>query len=271
MASSRRHQSSDLGARVLAAIPAIIFAAIIVGYGGLVWALGVSFLGIVCLAELYKLMGRVHPANIAGFISVVALALAALYGDHFQIVIVLVASVPLTFFFTLARPRREHASWAAAVVLFGTLWIGMAMAHAVLLRELPHGGSLVLAVLIGTFLGDTAAYFGGRSFGRIPLAPALSPNKTLEGLACGVVGGTLALWAFLVGYHDWIGGVDALVIGGAVALAAPLGDLFESMIKRDLDVKDTGRLFGAHGGALDRLDAVLFSVVTAYYVAVAVL
>jgi len=271
MASNRRNQGSDLGARVLAAIPAIIFAAIITGYGGLVWALGVSFLGIVCLAELYKLMGEVRPANVAGFISVVALALAALYGDHFQIVIVLVASIPVTFFLTLARPRREHASWAMAVVLFGTLWIGMAMAHAVLLRELPHGGSLVLAVLLGTFLGDTAAYFGGRSFGRIPLAPRLSPNKTLEGLACGVVGGTLAFWLFLVGYHDWIAGTDALVIGGAVALAAPLGDLFESMIKRDLDVKDTGRLFGAHGGALDRLDAVLFSVVTAYYVAVAVL
>jgi len=268
MASNRRNQGSDLGARVLAAIPAIIFAAIITGYGGLVWALGVSFLGIVCLAELYKLMGEVHPANVAGFISVVALALAALYGDHFQIVIVLVASIPVTFFLTLARPRREHASWAMAVVLFGTLWIGMAMAHAVLLRELPHGGSLVLAVLLGTFLGDTAAYFGGRSFGRIPLAPRLSPNKTLEGLACGVVGGTLAFWLFLVGYHDWIAGTDALVIGGAVALAAPLGDLFESMIKRDLEVKDTGTLFGAHGGVLDRLDAVFFTVPVAYYAAV---
>jgi len=271
MATRRRNQGSDLGARVLAAIPAIIFAAIIVSYGGLVWAIGVSLLGIVCLAELYRLMGRVHPANIAGFLSVIALALAAHYGDQYQVMLVLVASIPVTFFFTLARPRRQHASWATAVVILGIVWIGLAMAHAVLLRELEHGGSLVLAVLIGTFIGDTAAYFGGRTFGRIPLAPNLSPNKTLEGLACGVVGGTLAFWLFLVGYHDWISGPDALVIGGAVALAAPIGDLFESMIKRDLDVKDTGRIFGAHGGALDRLDAVLFSIVTAYYVSVAVL
>ena len=271
MATRRRHQGSDLGARVIAAIPAIIFAAIIVGYGGLVWALGLSFLGIVCLAELYKLMGRVRPANIAGFISVIALALAALYGDHFQILLVLVACVPVTFFLTLARPRREHASWATAVVLFGTLWIGVAMAHAVLLRELPHGGSLVLAVLIGTVLGDTAAYFGGRAFGRIPLAPVISPNKTLEGLACGVVGGTLTFWLFAVGYHDWIAGTDALVIGGAVALAAPIGDLFESMIKRDSGVKDTGKAFGAHGGALDRLDAAFFTLVAGYYVWLALL
>jgi phosphatidate cytidylyltransferase len=271
MATNRRNQGSDLGARVLAAIPAIIFAALIVYYGDLVWALGLSFLGIMCLAELYRLMGRVRPANVAGFLSVIALTLAALYGDQFQVMLVLVASVPLTFFLTLARPRREHASWATAVVLFGTLWIGLAMAHAVLLRELPHGGSLVLAVLFGTFIGDTAAYFGGRAFGRIPLAPTISPNKTLEGLACGVVGGTFAFWFFLFGYHDWISGIDALVIGGAVALAAPIGDLFESMLKRDLDVKDTGRLFGAHGGALDRLDAALFAIVTAYYVSVAVI
>lgn len=270
-ARSRRNQGSDLGARILAAIPAIIFAIFIVANGGLVFALGVSLLGVIALAELYKLMGRVRPANLAGFIGVVALALAALYGDHFQIVLVMVALVPLTFFLTLARPRREHASWATAVVLFGTVWVGLAIAHAVLLRELPNGGGLVLDVLIGTFIGDTAAYFGGRAFGRIPLAPALSPNKTLEGLACGVLCGTLAFWLFAVGYQDWFGGTDALVVGGAVALAAPLGDLFESMIKRDLEVKDTGRLFGAHGGALDRLDAVFFTVVTAYYVSVAVL
>lgn len=271
MATNRRNQGSDLGARVLAAIPAILFAAIIVGYGGLVWAIGVSLLGILCLAELFRLMGRVRPANVAGFVSVVALALAAHYGDHYQVLLVLVAALPVTFFMTLLRPRREHASWAMAVVVFGTVWIGLAMAHAVLLRELEHGGSLVVAVLIGTFIGDTAAYFGGRSFGRIPLAPAISPNKTLEGLACGVIGGTLAFWLFLVGYHDWIAGTDALVIGGAVALVAPVGDLFESLIKRDLEVKDTGRLFGAHGGALDRLDAVMFTIVAAYYVSVAVI
>ena len=271
MATHRRNHGSDLGARVLAAIPAIIFAALIVGYGGLVWAIGVSALGIVCLAELYRMMGRVRPANVAGFIAVIALALAAHYGDEFHVLLVLVACVPVTFFMTMLRPRREHAAWATAVVLFGTVWVGLALAHAVLLRELEHGGSLVFAVLLATFIGDTAAYLGGRAFGRIPLAPNLSPNKTLEGLACGVAGGTLAFWLFMVGYHDWIAGTDALVIGGAVALVAPIGDLFESMVKRDLDVKDTGRLFGAHGGALDRLDAVLFTIVAAYYVSVAVL
>jgi phosphatidate cytidylyltransferase len=144
-------------------------------------------------------------------------------------------------------------------------WIGLAFAHAVLLRDLPHGDGIVIDVLVGTFLGDTGAYFGGRSFGRRPLAPRLSPNKTVEGLVIGMVVAIAAVW-FAGLYQDWLKGWEALVLGLAVALAAPVGDLFESLIKRDADTKDTGRLFGAHGGALDRLDAVLFTIVAGYYV-----
>jgi phosphatidate cytidylyltransferase len=146
------------------------------------------------------------------------------------------------------------------------------MVHAVFLRELPHGGALVVHTLIGTFVGDTAAYFGGRRWGRTPLAPRLSPNKTVEGLVAGILGGTFIFWLFGLAYHhEWFGGGDRLVIGLAVTLTAPVGDLFESLMKRDLGVKDTGRFFGAHGGVLDRLDAVLFSIVAAYYASVAVL
>ena len=100
----------------------------------------------------------------------------------------------------------------------------------------------------------------------------MSPNKTLEGLVAGVIGGTLAFWLFAVAYqHEWFKGPDALLIGLVVALVGPIGDLFESAIKRDLDVKDTGRFFGAHGGVLDRVDAVLFTLVAGYYMAQAVL
>jgi phosphatidate cytidylyltransferase len=263
---------SDTTARVLTAIPAIAFAIFIVAEGGLVFALGLIVLGILAQAELYTMMARVRPASLAGFLTLVALVLAALYGGKSQVMLVLVLSVPLTFFLTLVRPRRENASWAMAVVFLGIVWIGLAVAHAVFLREMAHGGGLVLDVLIGTFIGDTAAYFGGRAWGRRKLAPRISPNKTLEGLLTGVVGGTLAFWLFAVAYqHEWFRGPDALLIGFCVALAGPVGDLFESLIKRDLAVKDTGRFFGAHGGVLDRLDAVLFTLVTGYYVSQAVL
>ena len=263
---------SDTGARVLVALPAIAFALFIVSQGGLVFTIGLIALGIVATGELFGMMSRVRPAALAGFIAVAGLCLAALYGDQYQVLLVLVASVPVTFLLTLLRPRREHLSWAIAVVLLGVVWIGLPVAHAVLLRELPHGGGLVLDVLIGTFVNDTCAYFAGRAWGTRPIAPRISPNKTLEGFLGGIVGGTFFFWLFAIAYqHDWFNGPDALLIGFCVALVAPLGDLFESALKRDLDVKDAGRFFGAHGGVLDRLDAVLFTVVAAYYVSRAVL
>jgi phosphatidate cytidylyltransferase len=126
---------------------------------------------------------------------------------------------------------------------------------------------LVFDVLIATFVGDTFAYFVGRAYGRTQIAPLISPNKTLEGLVGGVVGGTFAFWCAGL-YQDWLTGWDALLIGFLVAITAPIGDLFESLIKRDLEVKDTGTLLGAHGGVLDRLDAVLFTIVVGYYAAV---
>jgi phosphatidate cytidylyltransferase len=256
---------------VLAAIPAIAVAIFIVAQGEVVFALGVIVLGVLAQTELYTMMGRVTPASLAGFVTMAGLVLAAYLGDASQVLLVLACSFPVVFVLALMRPRREHVSWAIAVTYLGILWIGLALAHAVLLRELEHGGGLLLDVLIGTFIADTAAYFGGRTFGRRPLAPQISPNKTLEGLVFGIVGGTLAFWLFAVAYQDWFAGPDALLIGFVVALVAPIGDLFESLVKRDLEVKDTGRFFGPHGGVLDRLDAVLFTVVAGYYMSLAVL
>jgi phosphatidate cytidylyltransferase len=154
---------------------------------------------------------------------------------------------------------------SVAVTILGIYWIGFAFAHAVLLQGLPHGKWIVLDVLVGTFLGDTAAYFGGRMFGKRPLAPSISPNKTVEGLVIGMLGAVLGVW--IAGrYEEWLPGSHALVIGLGVALVAPIGDLFESFIKREAQIKDSGGLFGAHGGALDRLDAVLFTAVAGYYI-----
>jgi phosphatidate cytidylyltransferase len=268
MAARReRGPGSDLAPRIVVAIPAIIFALIIVHQGGEVWAAGIFGLGVVAMGELYALMGRVRPPALAGFVTLAAMLIAAMYGEPRHVIMVLVGSFPVTFFLATLRPRREHVSWAIAVVYLGVLWIGLAMVHAIWLRALPHGDGLVIDVLVATFVGDTAAYFGGRIYGRTPLAPLISPNKTLEGLAAGVIAGTLAFWVAGL-YQDWLTGRHALLIGALVALAAPVGDLFESLIKRDLEVKDTGKLFGAHGGVLDRLDAVLFTVPVAYYAAV---
>lgn len=266
----RRNRRSDLGARVLAAIPAIIFALVIVISGGLVFAVGVAALGIVCLAELYGLLERARPIKLAGFLALVALVLAAQYGGQFQVLLVTVAALPVLFLLLLASPLRRGGTASMAATVLGIYWIGLAIAHAVLLRRLLHGEGIVIDVLVGTFLGDTGAYFGGRLFGRRLLAPQISPNKTVEGLAIGMATCVFAVWAASV-YESWLSPDRALLLGLGVAVAAPLGDLFESLVKRDMQTKDTGTLFGAHGGALDRLDAVLFTIPVGYYLWVALM
>ena len=262
-----RRQRSDLSGRVLFALPAIFFAIFIVYYGGEVFVAGLFLIGVLAMHELFDLYRRVRPVDLAGFIALLAILLVSLYGGPNQIMIVLVAIFPLMFVIAVMRAKREHVAWGLAVTIFGIAWIALPLGHAVMLRGLPNGGGLVVDVLIGTFIGDTCAYLGGRAWGRRPLAPLISPNKTFEGLLAGVIGGTAAFWLFAVGYQDWFDELDALIMGFCVALAAPLGDLFESFVKRDLATKDTGTFFGPHGGVLDRIDAVLFSAVVGYYVA----
>ncbi|WP_205698405.1 phosphatidate cytidylyltransferase [Conexibacter sp. SYSU D00693] len=269
MPQPRRRQGSDLGGRIAYAIPAAIFAIVIVAYGGIVFTAGLILLGLVCLHELFGMFERAHPARLAGFAGLIGMLLAATYGDQFHVFLALACAVPLIFWNAAIQPRGGGAPGIAVTVL-GLTWIGVALAHAILLRDLPHGDGIVIDVAIGTFLGDTGAYLGGRALGQTPLAPRISPNKTLEGLAIGVVVGIAAVW-FAGLYQDWLSGTDALVLGAAVALSAPVGDLFESYLKRDAGTKDTGTVFGPHGGALDRLDAVLFSAVAAYFTWVALL
>lgn len=259
---------ADLAPRVLVAIPAAIFAVFIVARGGLILALGLIALGVVALSELYGLMRRARPVDLAGFLALAAMALLATYEDRSAVLIALVAAFPVVFLLALVREKLDYLAWGVATTIFGIAWVGLPIAHAIFLRELPHGDGLLIDVLVGTFLGDTAAYLGGRWFGRTPLAPDISPNKTVEGLVAGLLGATLAFWAAGL-YQDWLSGFDALAIGFLVALTAPIGDLFESAIKRDLEVKDTGKLFGPHGGVLDRLDAVFFTVVVGFYAALA--
>jgi phosphatidate cytidylyltransferase len=260
----RRNARSDLGGRLIAAVPAIAFALFIVGFGGWIFVAGLVALGWICLHELFGMYEFANPSRLAGFVGIVALLVAAHRGDQASVLGAFVACVPLVFLLCAVQPRHAGAP-GVAVTLLGLTWIGMAFAHAILLRDLPHGDAIVIDVLVGTFVGDTGAYLGGRMLGRRRLAPSISPNKTLEGLVIGFFFAIVGVWCGGL-YQDWLSGWDAVILGAAVAAAAPLGDLFESYLKRDAGTKDTGRLFGPHGGALDRLDAAMFTMVAGFYV-----
>jgi phosphatidate cytidylyltransferase len=266
----RRHRrpTGETLKRVLVAIPWIVFAIAITALGGVVFMGAMVLLGLIGLREYFAIASRTRPLQTPAFLAVPAMIVAAHYGDSFQVLLVAVAAFPLLFAFGAARDQREGTTVSIAMTLLGILWLGLPFVHAVLLRDLPnHGGALLIDVLVGTFATDTAAYGAGRLFGSRRITPRLSPNKTLEGLIGGFLVGTMAFW-FAGLYQDWLSGVDALAIGACVAAVAPLGDLFESLVKRDLGTKDTGSMFGPHGGLLDRLDAVLFTVVVGYYLAV---
>jgi phosphatidate cytidylyltransferase len=266
----RKRGSGETAKRILVALPWIAFAIAITAVGGEVFALAMIALGVVAIREFAEIASRYRPLIIPAYVSVAALVVAAHFGTAFNVLYVLAATFPLLFAFAAKAGHRDNATVSIGVTLLAVLWIGIPLAHAVFLRGLPdHGAALLIDVLVGTFVADTAAYATGRMFGSHKIAPNLSPNKTLEGLIGGFVIGTMGFW-FAGLYQDWLSGVDALIIGAAVAAVAPIGDLFESLLKRDLGTKDTGTIFGPHGGLLDRLDAVFFTVVVGYYLSVAV-
>ncbi|HET7454870.1 MAG TPA: phosphatidate cytidylyltransferase [Solirubrobacterales bacterium] len=265
----RRRGSGETAKRILVALPWIVFAIAITVAGGIVFTLAMIAIGMVALREFDAIARRYRPLVIPAYLAVAGLVLAAHFGTAFNILYVLAAAFPLIFAFAARPQHQDGATVSMGVTLLGVLWIGIPLAHAVLLRDLPsHGAALLIDVLVGTFVADTAAYATGRMFGSHKITPNISPNKTIEGLIGGFVIGTMGFW-FAGLYQDWLSGVDALLIGAAVAAAAPVGDLFESLLKRDLGTKDTGTIFGPHGGFLDRLDAVFFTIVVGYYLAVA--
>ncbi len=262
-------EMSETTARVLVAIPWVIFAIAIVGVGGELFAGSMIVLAVLGLREFFRMAEPERPFLLPGYAVAAGMVIAAHYGSAFQIVLAFAAIFPLAFIFAAARRSHEAITASVAFTVLGVAWMGLGFSHAVLLRDLPtHGGALLIDVLVATFLSDTAAYAAGRLFGTRKITPRISPNKTLEGAIGGFLGATLGFW-FAGLYQDWLSGVDALLMGMCIGAIAPIGDLFASLIKRDLEVKDTGRLFGPHGGLIDRLDAVIFTVVAGYYLSVA--
>jgi phosphatidate cytidylyltransferase len=250
---------------VFVAVPAAIVAIVFDDLGGTAWALIMIALGAACMNELYRMLERWRPVAVLGYVGLVGMCIAARFGGLRDVVEVAMAAVPVLFAAVLLRGREGTPSVSIAGTLLGIYWLGFAFSHAVLLRQLPHGKSIIIDVMVGTFLGDTGAYLGGRLFGRRRLAREISPKKTWEGLFCGMLVAILAV--FCAGlYQSWLTRGDALLLGVAIAVLGPIGDLFESLLKRDAGTKDAGSLFGAHGGALDRLDAVSFTIVAAYYI-----
>jgi phosphatidate cytidylyltransferase len=223
--------------------------------------------GLIALHELYRIARDTRPLVLAGYLGFVLALLGEALGGVPWLLGGILCTLLLCFLFFGLSHERPSATAAFGVTTLGVVWIGGGLGSLLLVRDIPEFGFWALiAVLFSVFASDTAAYFVGRAIGRHKLAPAISPGKTWEGFVAGVVAGTVV--AFLILYRDreeFLSMPESLALGAFVALASVAGDLFESAVKRDLQVKDSGSLLGGHGGMLDRLDALLFAGPAALY------
>jgi phosphatidate cytidylyltransferase len=252
---------------IAAGLPLVLFAAY---YGS--WALfALAAAGaLLALHELYQMARSLRPLVLAGYGGALAAVLGASLGGPEWMLGGFALTLLLTFVFAAVSETRQSTTVAVAATVLGAAWIGLGLGFLILVRDLEPDGRLVLiTILVTVFVADTFAYIGGRLAGRHKMAPAISPGKTWEGFVAGVVGGVLTTYLALNEEPIEIDGWEAFFLGGVIVIASVAGDLFESMVKRDLGVKDSGRILMGHGGVLDRVDSIVFAAPAAYFAVLA--
>jgi len=249
----------------------VVGAALLPVVLGLVWLGGwwmfalVAVGALLALHEFAGMTKRLAPLMAAAYLGAALTLVGERLGGIDWMLGGFLSTLLFAFILKGIAATRPPTTVSVGVTLLGVAWIALGLAYAMLLRDIPeHGRLATFTVLIAVWAGDTFAYFGGRLIGRHKLAPRTSPGKTWEGFAIGMLA---TIFVCFVALYDqnWIPIWESIVLGVVIALVGPMGDLFESAIKRDMQVKDSGRVLGGHGGMLDRVDAILFASVASYY------
>lgn len=259
---------SDLTLRIVTGLVlvAVLIGALVLGE---VWTwLFVLGATIVALGEFYATVRRqgFAPISLFGLLGGLG-AFVAAYLAEGNTPLAIAGAIGLTLvattFWYAVVPRRNPLA-NASLTVFGMAWVAGLMAFAVPIIMSPRYQELIIGLALVTGLFDVGSYFAGRAIGRTKMAKVLSPKKTVEGLLGGVAV-AMAAGAGL-SYIEWFGFElrEGLWLGAVVAVAAPLGDLAESMLKRALNTKDMGAILPGHGGLLDRIDSFIFSVPACY-------
>ncbi|MCP4291990.1 MAG: phosphatidate cytidylyltransferase [bacterium] len=256
---------------IVLGVPCLYF---ITSRGGVFFFLFVGLLILLGLREFYVLMKAkgYEPFEALGYFC--SLAICG-YAWHEGVVVplILTASLLAIMIRELFRTNMSQSLGHMAVTVFGIMYVGWLGSHLVLLRQLPVslqlndniGARLVFLVALLTWATDSSAYFFGVSFGRHKLIPRISPNKTIEGAVGGLIGAALAGWLLTRSLVPFVTPTAGTILGLIVGVMAQLGDLVESLIKRDAGIKDTAELIPGHGGVLDRFDSMLFTAPVVYY------
>jgi phosphatidate cytidylyltransferase len=255
-----------LGWRTLTALvlAPLALAAILIGK----WTI-LAVLLLVIAGAAYELSRALEPLPFLAAFGAGALPLLLSIPYHETGVLAgAVAGLPWALVWLAARPETRTLRAVLAVLLM-SLWVGAPLAHLVLFPRSRYGVVLILIAVVGPWISDSGAYFAGRFFGRHPMFPTLSPKKTIEGGAGGLLL-TVLIVAPLSFQLLHFGLTKALLIGAVVSVSSQAGDLFESSLKRILDVKDLGTFLPGHGGILDRVDSLLFTAPAVYYISLLV-
>jgi len=228
----------------------------------------VVVVAVLASIELFGAMRQagLHPATSLGIVASAALPLAAYHRGDAGFTLVIALSVVACALWYLSGADSQRPAVNVGLTMLGITWIGGLAAFAAFILQSAGGIELVLAVVIITVASDTGAYIGGKAIGSTPFHQ-YSPNKTWEGTIVGIIASVAA--GFLVALAElsvFSGSLtDGVLLGLVIGVIAPIGDLTESMVKRDLGVKDMGNLLPGHGGFLDRVDGLLFALPSAYY------
>ncbi|HRA48329.1 MAG TPA: phosphatidate cytidylyltransferase [Thermomicrobiales bacterium] len=278
--------------RSISAVGVVAAAIVPVLFGGPVWATAIAIFALIGIFEFNRIATtlRLVPLNVGYVVVVGACLIAAARWPSDLLILPLGGAVIATAILALRHNNAERSFLALAVDLFGTFWLTIPAVLAITTRQMPgsittgwldstasalslgwqaapRGLAWMLMIITVTWLSDTGAYLVGRSIGKTPMVPAISPKKTREGLAGGVVAGmAFGLLA------NWLFGLDlpflaAAGVSAILVVSGVIGDLTESLIKRQAGVKDSGTLIPGHGGILDRIDALLFTWTVGYFLA----
>lgn len=256
----------DIGAAVTTGLAmAVVFVfCYVIGPGALLALAVLALLG--CSLEAFAILQRAgfRPATLVGALGTVGAVLAAYWKGpgSLGVVVVLVAAASLVWY--LARVADARPVVNAAVTTFAFAWVGAMGSFAGTLLAMPSGARLFAGAVVPTVIADMAAWFAGSRLGSHRIAPSVSPGKTWEGFFAGAVAAVVV--ATLLGsvFSVW-GTGRGIVLGLMIAVVAPVGDLVQSMVKRDLRLKDSGALLPGHGGLLDRFDSLLFVLPATYF------
>jgi len=272
--------------RVITALCGIPLLIAVIWFGEPWFTILVAIWGLLAAFEFYRMVAasKVSPLTYFGLIWTLLFILSrnsellCILKPHFNLELLtpllLTSAVILSLIWLLLRRQKEGAFTGWAWTIGGILYIGWLLSHFVALRGLDEGRNWVFLALFTTFSSDTAAFFVGRALGKHHLAPRISPGKTWEGAIAGVFGAIIVSLFFtlpklftipnplyLQDFSYW----QAILLGLLVSVFGQLGDLVESLLKRNMGVKESGKLIPGHGGVLDRIDSVVFAGIVVYY------